>query len=156
MKALARCPIGACDIALGNKPIEYRSWDTRYRGDLLICSMSGGDGADKRHAVCVAELYKTEPSKWHLRHIRPIVPFYVRCRQYIFDVNVSKIDYLKDEDGKQIVIEPSEQLSMSNGEAVQIIMRTWADMGLSEPSTVEIKKCEPLTGMAARALYALS
>lgn len=28
-------------IACGEKPIEYRSWKTSYRGDLLICSSSG-------------------------------------------------------------------------------------------------------------------
>jgi len=38
MKALSISPEYALEILAGRKTIEYRSWKTNHRGDLLICS----------------------------------------------------------------------------------------------------------------------
>ena len=38
MKALSIRSDYAADIMNGTKTEEYRSWSTKYRGDLLICN----------------------------------------------------------------------------------------------------------------------
>lgn len=38
MKALSLRSDYALDVLSGDKTIEYRSWPTKYRGDLLICA----------------------------------------------------------------------------------------------------------------------
>lgn len=38
MKALALHPFFAAMVAAGEKRVEYRSWNTNYRGYLLICA----------------------------------------------------------------------------------------------------------------------
>ena len=40
MKALSIHPTYTMDIFMGEKNIEYRTWSTDYRGDLLICASS--------------------------------------------------------------------------------------------------------------------
>ena len=39
VKALSIYPEPVMDIFMGDKTIEYRTWQTDYRGDLLICGM---------------------------------------------------------------------------------------------------------------------
>jgi ASCH domain len=50
MKALSVRPPWAKQIASGEKAIEFRSWPTSYRGELLICEGRGGG------AVCVVRI----------------------------------------------------------------------------------------------------
>ncbi len=38
MKALSIYPEPVMEIFMGDKTIEYRTWNTDYRGDLLICA----------------------------------------------------------------------------------------------------------------------
>lgn len=40
MKALSIYPEPVMEIFMGDKMIEYRTWQTDYRGDLLICAGS--------------------------------------------------------------------------------------------------------------------
>ena len=43
MKAISIKNPYATQILRGSKVIEYRSWDTKHRGDLLVCSKQRGD-----------------------------------------------------------------------------------------------------------------
>ena len=57
MKALSIRPDYAIDILAGNKKIEYRSWNTDYRGDLLICSTAKKiKGTIPGHALIVCQI----------------------------------------------------------------------------------------------------
>lgn len=101
MKALSIHPMYACDIAVGEKPEEYRTWKTEYRGDLLICASQYNDGwcFPRGYALCVAELYNIEfldengYYAWQLRNIRPVMPFKVKGKLHIYDVDDKLIKY---------------------------------------------------------------
>lgn len=57
MKALSIHPEYAMEILLGTKIEEYRTWTTKYRGDLLICnSAKKTHGAVAGYALCVAKI----------------------------------------------------------------------------------------------------
>lgn len=57
MKALSIHPEYAMEILNGTKKEEYRTWSTKYRGDLLICnSAKKTRGAVAGYALCVAKI----------------------------------------------------------------------------------------------------
>ena len=99
MKALSVHPMYACDIAVGEKPEEYRTWKTEYRGDLLICASQYNDGwcFPRGYALCVADLYDITKDDdcyaWQLRNIRPIVPFKVKGKLHLYEVDDKLIKY---------------------------------------------------------------
>jgi len=93
MKALSVKQPWATMIAEGEKTIETRTWDTDYRGDLIICSSKQPKvtGHLAGFALCVVELYDVRPLKpadedrarcryfpggyaWCLRNLRDIIP----------------------------------------------------------------------------------
>lgn len=58
MKALSIRPDAALDIMLGKKVEEYRTWQTSYRGDLLICNTAKKiHGTVPGYALCVVKIY---------------------------------------------------------------------------------------------------
>jgi hypothetical protein len=110
-------------ILSGEKTIEVRSWDTRYRGDLLICSTAnpkaGKDGVDERfkvgRTICVAKLIAVRRYKpgdyeksgkvlfdgsgqyaWVLANVRPVVRYAVKGQQRVFERYV-QLEFLKDQ-----------------------------------------------------------
>lgn len=113
MKALTILPPYALQIWAGTKTIEYRTWHTKYRGDLLICS------SNKRvkncvcgHALCVAELYDITPRMgedvatkrrveipgayvWHLRNVRPVKPIPLKGYVSLWNADVEdRLEFL--------------------------------------------------------------
>lgn len=61
MRTLSIKPYYATKILLGEKTIEVRSWQTPYRGDILIYASSGRkSGCISEHAICVANLWKID------------------------------------------------------------------------------------------------
>lgn len=93
MKALALEPFYATLVAAGEKDKEYRSWNTKYRGDLLICSTLKKDLEmfPRSYALCIVEISDTTKTKtgftWCLKNLRHIKPFKVRCNQRIFNID---------------------------------------------------------------------
>lgn len=83
IKALSIHPKYAAAIAVGEKKEEYRTWQTPYRGDLLICASQYNDGWEfpRGYALCVVNLYDIkwlpddECYAWQLKDVRPIMPF---------------------------------------------------------------------------------
>ncbi len=74
-------------VCEGKKTIETRTWNTKHRGDLVICSSQNPKIKPHGKALCVVELVDTEPMKkehetdaccklypgawaWHLRNVR--------------------------------------------------------------------------------------
>lgn len=104
MKALSIKEHWACLIREGKKTIETRTWRTKYRGCLLLCcskkpgsSLAGRAFAtaclvhcrpmckmDEKDAMC--ELYPGAYS-WILKDVRPIIPFRVKGKLRLFDVD---------------------------------------------------------------------
>ena len=69
MKALSIHPAFAGMIFVGDKTIEVRSWNTDYRGDLLICSTAKKlKDTIPGHALCVVNLADVVPfEKKHMK-----------------------------------------------------------------------------------------
>lgn len=90
------------------KKYEYRTWRTKYRGKLLICSSKSPviEGMLSGHALCIVELkdvheitkdnYKkygcdTAPNRklyaWELKVISKVQPFPVKGKLSFFEVD---------------------------------------------------------------------
>lgn len=115
-KALSIHPVPAMEIFEEKKTIEFRTWRTDYRGDLLICSTRKiVKGTIPGHALCVANLADVVPFKkthlqaammslsdyqkgyaWILDNIRTIRPFKVRGRLSLWDCD-HPIEFLDDD-----------------------------------------------------------
>lgn len=93
MKALSVRGNYVLDMIAGKKKIEYRTWYTKYRGDLLMCSTAKKiPGAAPGYAVCVVNLYDVMYDKlegiweWYIKDIRPIKPIHVKGQLKLFNV----------------------------------------------------------------------
>jgi len=117
MKAISVRNPYAHFILCGEKTVECRSWQTDYRGDLLICSSANPKIKDtiSGHALCVATLESVEPFTkehlnaacmgdmpegknyaWHLSNVRVIKPFPVKGKLNLFDVEDDRIEIFDD------------------------------------------------------------
>lgn len=120
MKALSLKPEWAMPVMLGMKTVECRTWQTSYRGDLLICSSAKPLPCTiAGHALCVVELTGIEPFRaehiapamldgldvpagsyaWMLENLRWIEPFEVKGKLNLYDVADDLIKYLPDDMG---------------------------------------------------------
>lgn len=119
MKALSVRNPYAAFILIGEKKVECRSWQTDYRGDLLICSSANPKVKNTicGHAICVVRLDHIEPFTkehleaacldempdgknyaWHISNLRMIRPFPVKGKLSLFEVDDSQIEVLIDGD----------------------------------------------------------
>lgn len=98
MKAISIKQPWANQIIFGNKKIEYRSWPTKYRGDVLICSSKKSEpgacaSALIGHAIGIVEIVDCTGNhedgfEWHLETPRPITPFPVKGKLSFFEVEL--------------------------------------------------------------------
>ena len=95
-------------VATGRKTIETRSWSTKYRGDLLICSSKSVRIKPMGVALCIVELYDVRPmtaadeeaacvelypnaQAWLIRNLRVLkTPFPVTGRLGLYPVVVGQ------------------------------------------------------------------
>ncbi len=108
MKALSIKQPWANRIARGEKTIETRTWQTHYRGPLLIVSSRRPDISPAGCALAVAELIDCRPMTsadepaaccplypgafaWVLRNVRPIPPIPVKGQVSLYDVPESHL-----------------------------------------------------------------
>lgn len=113
MKAISISPDFALEILAGNKEIEYRSWNTDYRGDLLICSTAKKiKGTIPGYALTVCQIVDVKKMSdkkfaWKLDNFRDIEPFRVKGQQGFFNIDDDKIvfrpDIESDEQADQFV-----------------------------------------------------
>ena len=129
MKALSLSADFAFLVDIGDKTIECRTWETNYRGDLLICANAKKiKGTIPGHALCVAKLADIRPFKksdckaacmfksempdkafaWILEDVRPIEPVPVKGKLGLFDVDIDPVflpisDNTTDEEAEVIV-----------------------------------------------------
>lgn len=123
MKALSIVPDMAWYIWFEEKTIEIRTWQTQYRGDILICANREKiHGTIPAHAICVANVKNIRPLQksdavagmfdpadfreglyaWELDNIRTIKPVPVRGMPGFFDVDDSLIEYIPDPDSNDM------------------------------------------------------
>ena len=131
MKALSVRNPYAHLIMVGEKELEFRTWQTDYRGDLLICSSANPKIKNTicGHALCVVKLHEVfEVTKdnykdfgldekpdgklyaWQLIDVRLIKPFPVKGKLNFFNVDDNLIeiidngdDSLTDEEADELV-----------------------------------------------------
>ena len=109
MKALTVAPDWGMLIFQGEKKIEFRTWETDYRGDIVFCTSSRKiRGCISGHAIMVAELVNIEPfneshldgaamdnmptSKgyaWIFDNFRMIKPIPVKGKLHLFDIDIN-------------------------------------------------------------------
>ena len=119
MKAISIRNPYAHFIMCGEKTVECRTWQTDYRGDILICSSASPKIKNTicGHALCIARLDSIEPFKkehlraacigdmpetksfaWHLTDVRLIKPFPVKGKLNFFNVDDSLIEVIDNGD----------------------------------------------------------
>lgn len=93
MKALSVRGDYVLDMIAGKKKIEYRTWYTKYRGDLLMCSTAKKvAGAVPGYALCVVHLDSVEYCEeddfyhWNISNVRVIKPIHVKGQLKLFNV----------------------------------------------------------------------
>lgn len=93
MKALSVRPDYAMQIFEGTKTIEYRTWKTNLRDDLLICSTAKKmPGCLSGHALIVMEVLDCVQNdsgiyEWKLGNPYYIQPFPIKGKQGLFNVD---------------------------------------------------------------------
>ena len=106
MKALSIKEPWASMILNGEKTIETRTWNTKFRGDFVICVSKKPASEYSGRAIAIAELYDVKEmvkehesdaccsiypraKSWFLRNIRSITPFEVKGKLNFFEVEIS-------------------------------------------------------------------
>lgn len=129
MKTLTLRPEFALAVAWGEKDIEWRTWKTNYRGDILITSSSKlKSGTIPGHALCIAELYdiKSVENKdnlfaWMLRNVRLIKPVPVKGKLSLWESGINPEDLE--------IIGTNEYLdSLPESEDDALFNRVWAPL----------------------------
>ena len=94
MKALSVRGDYVMDMITGKKKIEYRTWSTKYRGPLLMCSTTKKvAGAVPGYALCVVNLDSVEYCEedgfyhWNISNVRVIKPIHVKGQLKLFNVS---------------------------------------------------------------------
>ena len=99
MKALSIHGNYIMDIIRGRKTIEYRTWKTNYRGEILLCaSAKKYAGGIHGYAACVAKINHIEWSEedecyhWHIEPFKEggsylIKPIKVKGQLKLFNVD---------------------------------------------------------------------
>ena len=93
MKALSVRGDYVMDMIAGKKKIEYRTWSTKYRGPLLMCSTTKKvAGSAPGYATCVVNLKSIEYAAfdkcyyWHIELLDVIKPIHVKGQLKLFNV----------------------------------------------------------------------
>lgn len=113
MKALSVRGDYVIDMITGKKKIEYRTWQTKYRGPLLMCSTTKKvAGAAPGYALCVVNLKSIEWSDfdeefhWNIELRDLIEPVPVKGQLKLFNVDDSMITPIKDKKAWEAKIKP--------------------------------------------------
>ena len=129
MKAISIRNPWADLILGGEKTIEVRTWQTKYRGDLLICSSANPkiEGMISGYALCIVSLDDIEPFKpwhckaaciddwaegyyaWHFSNVRLVAPFKVKGKLNFYDVDDKKIKIVLNEEDEFETEEAAEE-----------------------------------------------
>lgn len=151
MKALSIHPFYATMIAIGDKFIELRTWETDYRGWIMICSSAAKNKREREglvcgHGIAIANLVDIRPYvdetdrdaaylldeetfegySWVFDSIVPIHPVPIKGQLRLFNV-----DY-EVEDLKALEID-------FNSEKIQTeIMNWWLDNGYIKEIPFEV------------------
>lgn len=112
MKALSVRGDYIMQMIEGTKKIEYRTWQTKYRGPLLMCSTAKKvAGAVPGYAICVVNLKSIEWDNfdecfhWNIELRDLIEPVPVKGQLKLFNVD-DRITPVKDKKAWKAKIEP--------------------------------------------------
>lgn len=95
MKAISIKNPWATLILQEKKKIEYRTWQTSYRGPLLICASKKPTSNYAGYALCIVNLVNIIPNKdlyhWILKDVKQIIPFPVKGKLGLYDIDLPAI-----------------------------------------------------------------
>ena len=117
MRAISLHPYYALEVLAENKTIECRTWDTKHRGNLLICSTAVNDAGlisgyalavvnlvdvvpfttEHLEQACMDELPEKPSFAWIFGDTYAIKPFKVKGKQRLFTVEDKMIEYLPED-----------------------------------------------------------
>lgn len=129
MKALTLKPEFAIAVAWGEKDIEWRTWKTNFRGDILITSSAKlQHGTIPGHALCIAELYDIQPVRnkdrlfaWLLRNVRLIKPIPIKGNLSLWESGIDVADL-------EIIGTNEELDALPDDEDDALFNRVWAPL----------------------------
>jgi len=121
VKALSLLPEWAASICDGLKTVEWRTWKTDYRGELLICASSRKlKGLISGYALCMVNLVDVVPFTkkhlngalmdempepagyaWIIDNVRLIKPFPYKGKLNLYDVDASLVEVLSPVNTKE-------------------------------------------------------
>lgn len=121
VKALSLLPEWAAAICDGLKTVEWRTWKTDYRGELLICASSRKlKGLISGYALCMVNLVDVVPFTkkhlngalmdempepvgyaWIIDNVRLIKPFPYKGKLHLYDVDASSVEVLSPVNTKE-------------------------------------------------------
>jgi len=121
VKALSLLPEWAASICDGLKTVEWRTWKTDYRGELLICASSRKlKGLISGYALCMVNLVDVVPFTkkhlngalmdempepagyaWIIDNVRLIKPFPYKGKLHLYDVDASLVEVLSPVNTKE-------------------------------------------------------
>lgn len=104
MKAISIKEPWAGMIAEGKKTIETRTWNTNYRGKIIIVASKVPRTKNSGKAIAIAEIYDCKPmtkehekdaccpvydraKSWFLRNVKKIEPFEVKGKLGIYELD---------------------------------------------------------------------
>lgn len=117
MKALSVNPVDTMLIFAKQKTIECRTWDTSYRGPIVICSTAKKiHDTIPGHALCVVDLVDIVPFRkhhlgpacmtpaeylagryaWQLDNLRYIRPVPVKGKLSLWNLDDDLIEYIEE------------------------------------------------------------
>ena len=156
MKALSIWPDYAAYIAMGLKTVEFRSWKTDYRGDIVICSNSRTvKGYVSSHAICIVELVDIEPFTnahieaammdfsepgyaWILKNPRMIKPVPVKGQLRLWNYD-GPIEIIPDEEWC-VTVNESDELADERWES--FVKKYWEPLMGNKRNRLEDKEIE--------------
>ncbi len=137
MKALSLHADFAFAIAAGVKTIEYRTWQPKELGDILICTSTRNLGGAfiYGYVIAIVEVYKVDKVaprnfEWHLRNVRLVEPFPVKGKLHLYDVPLNQITIIDFDEINQKRKEKGLYLLEEQYEKMDLLWYLYASMDL--------------------------
>lgn len=115
MKCLVIKPEYVGEILDGVKPIEYRTWPTKYRGEIFIaCSATRYTKGYIAGVVTITDCIYNDIEnvyEWHLSNIKGVKPIPIVGKLRLFETGIDSYEELHtEEEVKQAYAEAEEYI----------------------------------------------
>lgn len=121
MKCLMIKPQFLAAILSGEKTIEYRTWSTKHRGDILLgCTATSASNAFVAGVACVDDVTDDDGVfAWHLSNVRAIKPLQIRGQLRLFESGIDCYDVIDGDDEDAVNAAYDEAAWIEKGKGVK-------------------------------------